>query len=167
MSWVKDFALASSAVRLDLLNIPVQERDEVRQHEEFRKFELQFDRPANAALGIRQAIQVKLAERLVGMSGRFVGVESDGLDGRVDRQLEIAGAPGSEAAQHSARTPVARIGLRPGRQRLLLPFQIARDLPVVQRFNPEALDIAGPIAQLIRLERALPRQRPLCRQRCN
>ena len=59
------------------------------------------------------------------------------------------------------RIGIARIGLRPRLERLLLPLQIAGHLAVVQRVDEEPLDVAGPIAQLVRLERALPRQRRL------
>jgi hypothetical protein len=56
------------------------------------------------------------------------------------------------------RKGIARVALGPRFQSLLLPFQIAGDVAVVQRFDEEALDVADPIAQLVGLAYARPRQ---------
>ena len=45
------------------------------------------------------------------------------------------------------RSRIARIGPRPRLQRLLLPVQIAGHLTIVERIDPEPLDVAGSIAQ--------------------
>ena len=59
------------------------------------------------------------------------------------------------------RCGIARIGLRPRFQRLHLPVHVAGDLPVVHRLDVESLGVARAMAQLVRLDRALPRQRRL------
>ncbi len=59
------------------------------------------------------------------------------------------------------RPCIARIALGPQFQGTLLPFQIAGEIAVVQCFDVEAFDIAGPSAQLVGLEQVWPRQRRL------
>jgi hypothetical protein len=56
----------------------------------------------------------------------------------------------------SIREAVDRgVALGPRFQCPLLPFQIAGDVAVVQRFDVEALDVAGAMAQLVGFEQAL------------
>ena len=56
---------------------------------------------------------------------------------------------------------IARVALGPRFQRSSLPFQVPREVAVVQCFDVEALGVAGPIAQLVGLEQALSRERRL------
>ena len=56
---------------------------------------------------------------------------------------------------------IARVGLGPRFQRSSLPFQISREVAIVQCLDVEALGVAGPMAQLVGLEQALPRERRL------
>ncbi len=56
---------------------------------------------------------------------------------------------------------IARIALGPRFQRSSLPFQVPREVAVVQCFDEEALGVAGPIAQLVGLEQALSPERRL------
>ena len=56
---------------------------------------------------------------------------------------------------------IARVALGPRFQRSSLSFQVAREVAVVQRVDPEALGVAGPIAQLVGLLQALSRERRL------
>jgi len=59
------------------------------------------------------------------------------------------------------RPCIARVALGPRFQCLLLPFEIAGDVAIVECVDEEALDIAGPAAQLVGFARALARQRRL------
>src|SRR5262245_3091993 len=73
----------------------------------------------------------------------------------------LAGARRSEAPDQSVRNGIARVARHPRFQCALLPFQIASDVAIVQRFDVEALAVADPIAQLVGPAYALSRQRRL------
>ena len=56
------------------------------------------------------------------------------------------------------RTCIARVARGPRFQCPLLSFQIPGEIALVEGVDEEALDVAGPIAQAVGLECALPRQ---------
>src|SRR4030095_4580479 len=55
----------------------------------------------------------------------------------------------------------ARVALGPRFQRSSLSFQVPREVAAVQRVGEEALGVAAPMAQLVALEQARPRERRL------
>ena len=87
-----------------------------------------------------------------------VGIKSDRILGFGNRQLILAGARQGETRDQSVRPCIARVALGPRFQCPLLSFEVAGDVAVVQGFDEEALDIAGPIAQLVGLEQTRPRR---------
>src|SRR4051794_4812719 len=56
---------------------------------------------------------------------------------------------------------IAGVGLRPQRERLYLPLKVAGHLAIVLRGDVKAFRIAGSIAKLVALGRALGRERRL------
>ena len=160
MSSVEGFPLASAAFRFMSSTSPFKKAMKYRTRSNF-EFELALRRLTDGDFGVGQAIQEELAECLAVIGGpASIRIKSEGLVGCGDRQLVFAGADRGQTGQQSERNRIARIGPRPRLHRLLLPFQIAGHLTVVKRIDQEPLDVAGPIAQAVRLERALPRQRP-------
>src|SRR5215203_5461783 len=91
----------------------------------------------------------------------MVWIQRDGLVGFGDRQLMLAGARQGETREQCVCRRIARIALGPRFQRSSLPFEVPREVAVVQRVDPEALGVAGPVAQLVGLLQALSRERRL------
>ena len=161
MSSVERFLLATAAVRLMSSSSPFRKATKYRTRSKLRRFELALRRATDRHLGILEAIQVELTDCLLAYARCQIGIERDGLVGFGDRQLILAGACRWRNPTAIREDGIARVGLRPRLQGPLLPFQIAGDVAVVQRVDEEALDVAGPIAQLVGLECALSRQRRL------
>ena len=78
-----------------------------------------------------------------------------------NRQLMLAGARQGETRDQCVWPRIARVALGPRFQRSSLPFQVPREVAIVQCLDVEALGVAGPIAQLVGLEQALSRERRL------
>jgi hypothetical protein len=145
----------------DLVVGALQVGHEIGDHEKRVQPQLKLRQATHRRQRIVKTIQVEQIECPAGIGGCQVGIEEDGLVRLRDGQLVLASAAQGEPRDQYVRIGIARVALDPRLQRPLLPFQVAGDVAVVQCFDVEALDVADAIAQLVRPERALPRERRL------
>ena len=118
-------------------------------------------RALERTLGRIEAVQKHVGRDQLAVGKNKIGIDRQGALGRLDHILVPARAMRAVATAQAMRIEIARIGLRPKRDGLECPFEIARDVAVVRVFDEESLRVGRSLPQLVGAGRALNRQLPL------
>ena len=89
----------------------------------------------------------------------MVVIDCEGFVGFGDCGFILACARERETRQQRGRRRITRVARGPGLEDPPLLFHVARVIAVVQRFDVQALGVAGAVTQLVGLAQALARAR--------
>jgi len=138
--------------------VALQKGNAVPLDQKLRDFQFALGGSLKGAPGLREAIEVCVAEGKLEIAESKVRIELDNFPGRFDPLFVLAEDRVNHSRQESVSVHLTRIRLRPGLTGLLRLFQVSRDLHLVGSRDKEFLSITGAIPQLIRLADARRRE---------